>query len=76
MLTACGGGDSAPSASAWTIGPDNYSVGMPTHPDTVGEGFAFDFPMQPGHVNYVTRQGLTLTGAHAIHAVFQIDAAA
>lgn len=72
----------APSVSAWEIGPiirgRNYSVNMPLRMTQTRDGAAFDFPVVPedyGHVHYVTYNPGSLRGAKSITIRYRIDAA-
>jgi hypothetical protein len=65
-------------ASNWEIGPiingQNYSVGMPLHPYQTADGWAFDFPLQPGSVHYVTYKYGSLAGKSHIVMHYRIEA--
>jgi hypothetical protein len=65
-------------ASNWEIGPiingQNYSVGMPLHPYQTADGWAFDFPLQPGSVHYVTYKYGSLAGRSHIVMHYRIEA--
>lgn len=66
-------------ASNWEIGPvisgKNYSVGMPLRPTQTPEGWAFDFPLAPGSVHYVTSPSGSLAGKTHIILHYRIEAA-
>jgi hypothetical protein len=88
-LAACGGShDRKPvpaqpvnlmTASSWTIGPiidgKNSSKGTPLHPTQVADGLAFDFPLAPGSVHYVTAPAPSLAGKTRIVMRYRIDSA-
>lgn len=64
-------------ASNWEIGPiingKNYSVGMPLNPTQTSDGWAFDFPLSPGSVHYVTFQSGSLVGKTHIVVHYRIE---
>jgi hypothetical protein len=65
-------------ASNWEIGPlingQNYSGGMPLSPTQTSDGWAFDFPLSPGSVHYVTFHYGSLAGKTHIVIHYRIDA--
>jgi hypothetical protein len=64
-------------ASNWEIGPiidgKNYSVGMPLHPVQTNDGWAFDFPLKPGKVGYVTFRYGSLSGKSHIVMRYRVE---
>jgi hypothetical protein len=65
-------------ASNWEIGPiingKNYSIGMPLRPMQTADGWAFDFPLTPGSVHYVTSRYGSLAGKSHIVMRYRIEA--
>lgn len=65
-------------ASKWEIGPiingKNYSIGMPLNPTQTTDGWAFDFPLAPGSVHYVTFPYGSLAGKTHIVMHYRIEA--
>lgn len=65
-------------ASNWEIGPiiagTNYSVGMPLNPTQTADGWAFDFPLAPGSVHYVTFPYGSLSGKTHIVMRYRVEA--
>ena len=75
-----GGGASPMEASAWSFGPvingRNYSVGMPSHPTSNGDGsWSFNVPERPGSVHYVTMPSGSLAGKSRIVLHYRLEAA-
>jgi hypothetical protein len=66
------------TAQNWEIGPvingANYSVGMPLSPTQTADGWAFDFPLGPGSVHYVTFPFGSLAGKTRIIMHYRIEA--
>ena len=62
---------------SWDIGPTiggkRYSVGVPEQPSRHAEGWQFEFPVAPGHVNYVTVDPGSLKGKTALRFQFRIE---
>jgi hypothetical protein len=65
-------------ASNWEIGPiisgTDYSVGMPLNPTQTSDGWAFNFPLAPGSVHYVTYKFGSLAGKTHIVMKYRIEA--
>lgn len=65
-------------AQNWEIGPvingSNYSIGMPLNPTQTPDGWAFDFPLAPGSVHYVTFPFGPLVGKSHIVMHYRIEA--
>jgi hypothetical protein len=65
-------------ASNWEIGPiidgRNYSAGMPLHPTQTPDGWAFDFPLAPGKIGYITYKYGSLAGKSRIVMHYRIEA--
>jgi hypothetical protein len=66
------------TAQNWEIGPlingKDYSAGMPLHPVQTSDGWAFDIPLGPNSVNYVTFPFGSLTGKKEIVMHYRIEA--
>jgi hypothetical protein len=64
-------------ASSWEIGPvisgRNYSVGMPLNPTQTSDGWAFDFPLSPNSVHYVTYPFGSLAGKTHIVMHYRVE---
>lgn len=64
---------------AWEIGPvidgKTYSEGMPPRPMLHGDGWCFDFPQSPRHVNALTFKHGSLAGKSTITLRFRIEMA-
>lgn len=54
-------------------GSRNYSVGVPLHPLVHPDGWAFDFPLDGGNVNYLTVRG-SLAGKSGLILRYRIEA--
>ena len=65
-------------ARNWEIGPvidrKNYSIGMPLNPTQTSDGWAFDFPLAPGSVHYVTIPFGSLAGKSHIVMRYRVEA--
>jgi len=65
-------------ASNWEIGPiingQNYSIGMPLHPTQTPDGWAFNIPLWPGSVHYVTCDIGSLAGKSHIVMTYRVEA--
>jgi len=70
--------DQTMTAQNWEIGPiingSNYSVGMPLNPTQTSDGWAFDFPLGPGSVRYLTFPYGSLAGKTRIVMHYRIEA--
>ncbi len=56
------------NAQDWNI---LYSPGMPSHPETAGGGWQFDFPAPPGEVHYVAVP-VNMAASSEVRATFRI----
>jgi hypothetical protein len=67
----------AMTASNWEIGPIisgyDYSIGMPTSPTQVPDGWEFDFPLAPGSVHYLTFRYGSLAGKTHIIMHYRVE---
>lgn len=79
LLASCGQDNKSslplpPAEQLWRIGPivdgQNYSADMPLYVN----GNSFDFPLSPGHVNYITKSISGLSGKTKIVLRYRVEA--